>query len=658
MKMHCIGGAGLMLASLQTTPNDHVEDLGIDSEQWRSATVKADTLIALLDVSEKAALLTGNPSDLTCGGVVNAIPRVNFSGLCLQDGPSGIRTADRASVFPAAVSQERALGKEFRGKGAHVVLGSTLHGPPRTHPLGGRNWEGFSVDPYLAGVATSATVRGIQDSGVQACTKHYIGNEQETQRTDGVINGVYVDAELGFPGYVMSDWLATHSGTKAVNAGLDMTMPGPIDQYNMTNSYFGANLVNAVRSGNVSAERLDDRWSRFPNDMVMPPARDVRADHGKLIRRHGAAGTVLKNINNALPLKSPRTIAVFGNGAADISRGSAVPLGPTYAPQQGVEMGVQAMGRGSGSRRLSYVVFPLDALRSRAASSENEIRIDYAAESMDRLNFEADWNSTAVVNAVASYCPSKKTVVITHSGGINTMPWAENPNVTAILAAHYLGQEEGSSIVDILFGDINPSGHLPYTIARNETHYNTGVFTLTDPEQATDSAAWQSDFSEGLLIDYRHFDARNITPLYEFDYGLSYTTFDMARELSVRPTQSEKDISLFPPKVERASPGGNPHLWKTLFIVSVTVMDTGDVAGAAGSVPAKTPVKVLRGFEKVYLEPGEERKVLFPLVRRDMSYWDVGVNNWRLPKGEYTVSAGFSSRDLKKQGTIQLVKAP
>lgn len=124
-----------MLSFQQETLNDHVKDLGIDSEQWHAAIVKADALIVSLDISEKAALLTGNLSDLKCGGVINAIPRVNFSGLCLQDGPSGIRTADRASVFPAGVSigaswdpeliyeRGRALGKEFRGKGAHVVLG-------------------------------------------------------------------------------------------------------------------------------------------------------------------------------------------------------------------------------------------------------------------------------------------------------------------------------------------------------------------------------------------------------------------------------------------------------------------------------------------------------------------------------------------------------
>ncbi|GIJ86472.1 hypothetical protein Asppvi_005361 [Aspergillus pseudoviridinutans] len=622
---------GFMEHIRSTEPEDEAFSVyypGIDPEQWRLATRKADAFIAELKITEKAALLTGNLSDLACGGVINAIPRLNFSGLCLQDGPSGIRTADLASVFSAGVSigatwdpelmyeRGRAMGREFRGKGAHVLLGPVT-GPLGRNPLGGRNWEGFSVDPYLAGIAASATVRGIQDSGVQACAKHFIGNEQETQRSDGFINGVHVDAvssnidnrtlrelyawpfadavragtasimcsynrlnniyacennealngmlkdELGFQGYVMSDWFATHSGAKAINAGLDMSMPGPISQYDPTSSYFGANLVNAVESGDVSAERLNDMVRRLPADMSIPPSRDVRANHGKLIRKHGAAGTVLlKNTNNTLPLKSPRIIAVFGNDAEDISRGSAVPLGPAYAPPQGVEMGVQAMGGGSGSGRLSYLVSPLDALRSRAASSDNNMRIQYvtdnsvvanadfsgiypfpdiclvflksyATETIDRSSFEADWNSTAVVNAVASYCPSRKTVVITHSAGINTMPWAENPNVTAILAAHYPGQEAGNSIVDILFGDVNPSGHLPYTIAQNEADYPTALFNVTDPAQATNSAAWQSNFSEGLLIDYRHFDANDITPLYEFGFGLSYTSFDLARELEV-----------------------------------------------------------------------------------------------------------------------------
>ncbi|KAL5338041.1 beta-glucosidase [Aspergillus crustosus] len=771
-------------------------DVAINQPQWLAATKKASTLISQLTLPEKTVLVTGNLTNISCGGIIEAIPRVNFPGLCLQDGPSGIRTADLASVFSTGLSvgatwdreliyeRGRALGAEFRGKGAHVVLGPTT-GPIGRVPLGGRNWESFSVDPYLAGIATSATVRGIQDSGVQACTKHYVGNEQETQRTNGYINGTHVEAissniddrtlhelyiwpfadavragtlsimcsynrldgtytcehdellngilkqELGFQGYVMSDWFATHSGPKAINAGLDMSMPGPITQYNFTSSYFGANLTLAVESGEVSMDRVDDMLRRvltpyfylgqddpgyptidpsspfvalaavgigpsflgLPPQTPLPPARDVRANHGALIRKHGAAGTVLlKNTNNTLPLTNPRVVAVFGNDAADLSRGSAAPLGDAYHPHTGIASGVQAMGGGAGSGRFSYIVSPLDALKSRAAASSNHFRIQYvtdndviangdfsgiypypdvclvflksyAAETFDRQSFELDWSSTAVVNSVASYCPSRKTVVVTHSAGINTFPWAENPNITAILAAHYPGQEAGNSIVDILFGDVNPSGHLPYTIARDEGDYNTAVFNVTDPDLAQDSEAWQSDFSEGLSIDYRHFDRAGIEPLYEFGFGLSYTSFKLGDRVVVRPR--EKTLSSFPPKVKVNSPGGNEYLWEMLFKVSVTVRNTGGVAGAAvpqlylsqprDTVPDGTPVQVLRGFDKVSLKVGEERTVLFPLTRRDLSFWDVEAGEWRLPKGVFTVKVGFSSRDIQTERTIRVL---
>ncbi|KAL4926585.1 beta-glucosidase [Aspergillus undulatus] len=730
-------------------------------------------------LSFTAAVLTGKITNVTCGGIIEAIPRVDFPGLCLQDGPAGIRSADLASVFSTGLSvgaswdremmyeRGRAMGEEFRGKGAHVHLGPAT-GPLGRIPLGGRNWESFSVDPYLAGIATSATVRGIQDAGVQACTKHYIGNEQETQRTDSFINGKHVDAissniddrtlhelyiwpfadavragtmsimcsynrlngvyacehdkilndilkdELGFQGYVVSDWFATHSGVKAANAGLDMTMPGPMNQHDTESSYFGQNLTYAVRSSQVTTDRLDDMVRRvltpffylgqdksfptidpsyifvslaavgltpasigLPLNIPIPPARDVRADHGALIRKHGAAGTVLlKNTDRTLPLKSPRVIAVFGNDAGVLSRGFAAPNGEAYNPHNGVEMGVQAMGGGAGSGRFSYIVSPLEALQARAAQS-NEFRLQYvtdnnivangdfsgiypypdvclvflktyAGETFDRASFEGDWNSTAVVNSVASYCPSNKTIVITHSAGINTMPWAENANVAAILAAHYPGQEAGNAIVDVLFGDVNPSGHLPYTIARNETDYNTSVFNITNPTQATNSEAWQSDFTEGLLIDYRHFDASELEPLYEFGFGLSYTTFGFRGGLKIQ--SRVKGIGPFPPKARGKSPGGNPHLWEILFTVSATVKNTGDLAGAAvpqlylaqpkENVPAGTPLKVLRGFEKVYLEPGQERRVSFDLTRRDLSYWDTEAQDWRVPKGAYTVNVG------------------
>lgn len=346
------------------------------------------------------------------------------------------------------------------------------------------------------------------------------------------------------------------------------------------------------------------------------------------------------------------------------------------------------MAGGSGAARLSYLVPPLDALKARAAqdgtlvqyilnntilSSPARVRNradglgfilpvpevclvflkTWASEGVDRLSLEADWNSTAVVNNVASYC--NNTIVITHSAGLNVLPWAQNPNVTAILAAHLPGQETGHSLVDILYGAINPSGKLPYTIATNAFDYNFAPVTnSTELQETANPNAWQSNFTEGLLIDYRHFDYYNQSVLYEFGYGLSYTTFNLSG-LQIESTVPANSISARPPPVATL-PGGNPTLWAVLYVANVTVTNTGDTAGAAIpqlylSLPSTiegnpTPVNVLRGFDKIFLQPGESTGVQFPLARRDLSYWNTTLQDWVISPGAIGVHVGFSSRDL------------
>lgn len=632
-------------------------------------------------------------------------------------------------------------------------------------PWGGRNWEGFSPDPYLTGVAIDLTIRATQEKGVQATVKHLIGNEQETQRKPTLIDGVMVDAvssniddrtmhelylwpfadavhagvssvmcsynrvngsygcensklvndllkgELGFEGYVSSDFFATRSGVKSAKAGLDLNVPGPIAYTNLGNTYFGANLVNGVQNRTLSSSRLDDIVRRVlmpyyylgqdegypsvdpstyylvaqflgvsPRDTLTPAGRDVRADHGDLIREIAAAGTVLlKNDNGILPLKNTSNLAVFGNDAPD-------PTSFVYSGG-GPNLGTLVIGGGAGSGRNSYIVSPLDAIKSRAEKldvvqfiTDNTVLAEgdfsslypqpavcllflktWAEEGYDRTTLEADDDSSAVVAKVASFCP-ERTVVITHSGGVNIMPWASNPNVSAILAAHYPGQESGNSIADILFGDVNPSGKLPYTIAKQESDYNTPVLNLTGSD-ATNSSAWQSDFVEGLLIDYRHFDAMNITPQYEFGHGLSYTTFGISGASVVK----QKKTTAFPPATKKStmSLGGNANLWNTLLTVSITVSNTGSVSGAAvpqiyvslpqDEVPSGTPIQILRGFDKLSVGPGKEKSVKFALTRRDISFWDVEAQNWRIPKGKIELQIGFSSRDIKKTLSVELL---
>ncbi|TFK46096.1 hypothetical protein OE88DRAFT_1053198 [Heliocybe sulcata] len=739
---------------------------------WQSALAKADAFLSQLTLDEKAQMVTGTLGP--CTGNIPPIPRLGFNGLCLQDGPLAIRQADFASVFPAgltaAASWDRGLiyqrgvevAEEFKGKGAHVMLGP-VSGPMGRSAYGGRNWEGFSPDPYLNGVATERTIKGIQSVGVQACVKHYIGNEQETQRNPSIssdgqtieavssniddrtihelyswpfadavragvssvmcsynrlnqsyacqnsytLNGI-LKTEFGFQGYVVSDWGATHSGVAAIEAGLDMDMPGSIDFTSTTSSFFGQNITIAVENGTLAEERVDDMIRRvmtpyfylnqdqgFPTvdpssmylngfssesewvyqfDLNGTSNRDVRANHAALIRELGASATVLlKNTNGALPLKAPKYIGVFGNDAGDLTNS-------LYFVGQ-YEYGTLPVGGGSGTGRFSYVVPPLDAIKARAkkdgalvqyilnntmASTDlstlyppaQELDVclvflkTWASESYDRSSLEVDWDGNALVEAIAANC--NNTIVVTHSGGINVLPFATHPNVTAILAAHYPGEESGNSIVDVLYGDVNPSGRLPYTIALNESDYTIPILNLTNPGPND----WQVDFTESLLIDYRYFDYANKSVLYEFGYGLSYTTFSLAG-MSIEDVAGGR-LSELPP-AQAVVPGGNPALFETVLKVTAHVRNTGGVADAAvpqlyvgmpSSVPPRTPPKQLRGFDKVPLVPGEVGKVVFELTRRDVSYWDVEAQQWRIPEGTFTLSLGFSSRDIRQSATF------
>jgi beta-glucosidase len=699
---------------------------------WEAALEKAKAFVAQLTTEEKADMVTGQAGP--CVGNIVAIPRLNFTGLCLHDGPMAIRVADYASVFSAGVSagatwdrsimyeRGHAMGVEFKGKGAHVAL-SPVAGPLGRSAYAGRNWEGFSSDPYLAGVAMEETINGHQAAGVQACAKHWIGNEQEIQRnpvydknnttvkTSGAlssnlddrtmhelymwpfanavkakaasfmcsyqrINGSHgcqnsatqnglLKTELGFQGYIMSDWGATHSGVASIEAGLDMNMPGGLGPYG-TNfggpSFFGGNVTTGVNNGTLEVSRVDDMVIRimtpyywlgqdkdFPSvdkssgdlntfspkstwtrnfTFTGESSRDVRGNHGELIRRHGAAGTVLlKNVNGALPLKAPKNMAVFGNDAGS-------PVESSVLNQQNFEFGTLSAGGGSGTGQYTYLVTPLQALQARvgkdglvqywlnntliAGADIRKLLIPrtmpdvcivmlktWAAEGEDRGHLSVDWNGNGVVESVAAHC--NNTVVVTHSSGVNTLPWADHPNVTAIVAAHFPGQESGNSLADVLYGDVNPSGHLPYTIAMNGSDYNAPPTTAINTTGFDD---WQSWFDEKLEVDYRYFDAQNISVRYEFGFGLSYTTFNMS---GLAMKALAQNITAHPEHLP-IQPGGNPALWASLYNVTVSVSNTGDCAGAAvpqlyvglpSSAPEGTPLRQLRGFEKVYLEKGD-----------------------------------------------------
>jgi beta-glucosidase len=486
--------------------------------------------------------------------------------------------------------------------------------------------------------------------------------------------------------YQVSDWDAQHAGVASANAGLDVVMP--------IAKFWGDNLTDAINNGSVTIDRLNDMNTRllaayfyldqnegFPENSVYPfnvqhPIVDVREDHASLIREIGAAGTVLvKNINNTLPLRNPRFLNIYGYDAEVKATPWNNPsrFGGGYEENFGWNTlnGTLVTAGGSGSSTPPYVISPFKAIQDRIIADRGTLRWDffglnptiyanadaclvfinsYASESFDRTSLTDDFSDQLVKN-VATNCSN--TIVIIHNAGIRTVDaWIEHPNITAVLFAGVPGQESGHAIADVLYGDVNPSGRLPYTVARLESDYGSLLNSTFEP---SNPAFLQSNFTEGLYIDYRAFDAKNITPRYEFGYGLSYTTFAYAN-LTVQSMQNV-NTSPFPSSSVPIVQGGHPELWQILYQATVTITNTGKVAGHEVAqlylgVP-NAPQKQLRGFERVgSLQPGESQKVEFALDRRDLSIWNVTAQAWELQKGRYSVRVGASSRDLRVESEI------
>ncbi|KAF3312915.1 hypothetical protein TWF173_006498 [Orbilia oligospora] len=555
---------------------------------------------------------------------------------------------------------------------------------------------------------------------------------------------------------------AVKAGVGSIMCSYNQAMPGDQNFYS-ANSYWASNLTGAVINGSVPIWRLDDMATRImasfykvglDKDRVevnldswstdvygyrhyfaqegyglINGNVDVRGNHATLIREIAAKGTViLKNVANALPLQKPRQIAVFGSDATDN------PRGPNGCPDRACADGTVAMGWGSGTANFPYLISPLSALQNKAIADNTVIQWvvdDYATGHMkqtatqatvclvfvkaqagegfvgvdgnqgDRKNLTLWSNGEEVISTVAANC--NNTIVTIHSPGPVTLEeWIEHPNVTAVVYAGLPGQESGNSIVDVLYGLVEP-GRLPFTIAKNAKDY--GVSLMYEPDN---TYAPQQDLG-GLLIDHRYFDKHNIEPRFEFGFGLSYTTWKyhkiVVRKTNAGPyvpssgrtpaakttkvTESAESL-LFPAGFTKVrfynypwfnstsdvkrdgengpsdaydpngtatrpaggAPGGNPGLYDILYEVNVTLSNTGKRNGEEvvqlyiSQGESDDPVRVLRGFRRVSVNAGKSTTVTFTLTRRDISRWDTTTQNWVVSPAEKMVFVGRSSRDL------------
>lgn len=805
-------------------------------------------MVEKMSLVEKVNVTTGTGwMSKMCVGTTGPANGVGFPSLCLQDGPLGLRFVDHATAFPAALTvgatwnkdlmyrRGRAHGLEARLKGVNVLLGPST-GPLGRIPAGGRNWEGFGSDPVLQGVAAALTIKGIQDEGVIATAKHYIANEQEHFRqsfewglpnamssnvddrtlhelylwpfADSVkagvasvmcsynmvnnsyacgnsklMNGLLKD-ELGFQGFVQSDWLAQRSGVASALAGLDMTMPGDGLRWMNGDSLWGPHLTRAALNGSLPTERLDDmvtrtvaawyqlgqddksRWPAPPPEgdggpnfsswtddeeglihpgtddkttAVVNKFLDVQGEgkdfHGRLAQEIAAEGTVLvKNEDNLLPLsRDGWSNEGIPNGATDLKTNYHVGIygedagpgkGPNVCPDRGCNQGTLASGWGSGAVDFPYLVTPLKALESAfdldsvnlSVSLTNKLQAKGSASDPetqdlcivfinsdggegyiasdgirgDRNDLYPQKGGDKLVQKVAKTCGggSRPTIVVVHAiGPVILERWIDLPNVKAVLLANLPGEESGNALVDVLFGDIDASGRLPYTVGKSLDDYGPGGQILYYPNAAIP----QQNFTEGLYIDYRHFDAHAITPRYEFGFGLSYTTFELSdlRLTTIKPKSALPDprppglspptypttlpdakTALFPAGFRKlknyiypyigsveeikqgsypypagystpqplspagGAEGGNPSLWDVHLEVNVSVTNT-------GTRPGKEVLQVYLSFPESVVDEETGEAVDFPVrVLRGFEKVEVGVGKTRV------VSVRLTRRDF------------
>jgi beta-glucosidase len=652
-----------------------------------------------MTLEEKAAICTGASSWTTA-----AVDRLNIPAIMVTDGPHGVRLVpDTSSIsmkslpatcFPTASCMAstwdvdllhqvgQALAEECIALKVDVLLGPGNN--MKRSPLGGRNFEYYSEDPFLAGELAAGFINGVQSKGVGTSLKHFAANNQEYQRFSisseidertlreiylpafetavkkakpwtvmcayNKINGVYcsenhallVDLlkdEWGFEGLVMSDWGAVHDRVASLKGGLDLEMPGPRAKRVEA-------VVQAVRSGELDEAVLDESVRRILGIVQKAAATpkggsfDIAAHHA-LARKTASEGIVLLKNDGILPLKGPQRIAVIGYAAETphFQGGGSSHINPTL-----VDVPFKELQRAAPDAELNYAPgYPADASfqqglidQAVASAMEADVALLYIAlpgfkesEGYDRTDIDLTPQQAALIQAVARVQP--RTIVILNNGSaVGMSEWIDD--VPAVVEAWMMGQAGGGAVTDVLFGKINPSGKLaetfPLKVADTPSYLNFP------------GGNGEVHYGEGIFIGYRYYDAKELPVLFPFGYGLSYTTFEYSNPRV--STTSFKDVDG--------------------LTVSVDVTNTGAMAGKETvqiyvhdqKSTLVRPHKELKGFAKVELQPGETKTVAIPLDFRAFAYYHPGYQQWITENGEFDILIGASSADIRFSQTVTL----
>lgn len=667
---------------------------------------EAKKLVEQMTLEEKAGLCSGKDF-----WRLKSVERLGIPEVMVCDGPNGLRKQSEAEgagindsieavCFPASCAEAasfdrncmyragQAMGNACQAENISLLLGPGTN--IKRSPIGGRNFEYYSEDPYLSAQMAAAHIKGVQSKHVGACIKHFAANNQESRRMsissevdertlreiylaafeDAVkeakpwavmcsynrLNGIFASEhhwlltevlkeEWGYEGMVVTDWGAVNDRVKGLEAGLDLEMPG-------SGGTTDQQIVEAVQAGTLPEAILDEACGRIVSRiMTYAEHRDRDAvwdrekDHELAVELAKECMVLLKNDESLLPLSDQQKIVFIGKFAEKprIQGGGSSHVNTKHQ--------TCALDQVKTMEHVTYVsgfdtteAVGEDALRLErqrmndaiAAAKQAEVAVifaglpdSYESEGFDRKHMRLPDIQNRLIQAVAEVQPN--TVVVLHNGSPVEMPWVHD--VKAILETYLGGEGVGEAVVDCLFGNTNPSGKLPETfplkLSDNPSYLNF-------PGETS-----KVEYKEGIFVGYRYYDKKEMPVLFPFGHGLSYTTF------------AYSDLRVDKRKFQDEEP----------CTVTVTITNTGDRFGKEAvqlyvqDVESKVlrPIKELKGFEKVGLMPGESKDVSFDLGKRAWAYYDVEAHDWYTEEGEFRLLVGASSQDIRLTETVYVV---
>ena len=696
----CITLASVRVCPAQTRAGD---DHPIYKDPAAAVEDRVEDLLKRLTIDEKIAMLGGGQF------ATEPVERLGVPSFRMSDASVGVRfdlpspayTASvcLAATWDAALAEKvgASLGRDCRARGVHYLLGPGVN--LYRAPMGGRNFEYLGEDPVLAGEQGAAFIRGVQGQGVAATLKHFVANNQEFNRHDlssdvdertlrelylrtfqialrdgrpqavmssyNPINGVHASqngllinqvlkGEWGFRGLLMSDWVSTYDTLGMANGGLDLEMPS-------ANFFDADKLQPLLADGRVRAETIDDKirrqlrvafemhwFDRRQRDRSIP--HDDPASYAVNVDEARGGITLLKNKGNLLPLdpSKVRHVLVIGPNSDHPVTGGG---GSSYVAYSHAVSVLDALTReASPSKAVSRLVWDVGSM----APADGAVGVQ-AVRDADAVilcvGFDDHGNSGGnygelsehegadrryalpggqmrLIGVLAELNP-RVIVVLNAGGSVETASWIEH--VPALLHAYYPGAEGNTALAEILFGRTNPSGKLPFSW---EKRWEDCAAYGNYPSQKHPK---DNTYKEGVFLGYRWFDARDTAPLFPFGFGLSYTPFALS---DLKATRDGSDA------VE----------------LSVAVRNNGTRAGAEvvqvyAAPPTgalSRPVRELKAYAKVFLQPGESRTVPLKIRCADLTAWDPADKQWTLFPGEYIFQAGDSSRDLPLRAALKL----